>query len=53
MEYCQQSLYDKLKKGNIPKDEIRFIMKEIGNGILELHDLGRAHRDLKPENILI
>lgn len=28
-------------------------MKEIANGIKELHSLGYAHRDIKPENILI
>ena len=28
-------------------------MKEVANGIKELHDLGFAHRDIKPENILI
>jgi protein kinase len=28
-------------------------MKEVSNGIKELHDLGFAHRDIKPENILI
>lgn len=28
-------------------------MKEIGNGIKEIHDLGYAHRDLKPENVLV
>jgi serine/threonine protein kinase len=32
---------------------MRFVMKEIANGIKELHDMGLAHRDLKPENILI
>ncbi|CAK73751.1 unnamed protein product (macronuclear) [Paramecium tetraurelia] len=54
MEYCKESLYDRIiYRGTIQPDEVRFIMKEIGNGIKEIHDLGYAHRDLKPENILI
>ena len=28
-------------------------MKEIANGIKELHSIGLTHRDIKPENILI
>lgn len=32
---------------------MRFVIKEIANGIKELHDMGQAHRDLTPENILI
>lgn len=28
-------------------------MKEIANGIKELHDNDLTHRDIKPENILI
>jgi serine/threonine protein kinase len=28
-------------------------MKEIANGIRELHDIELTHRDIKPENILI
>ncbi|CAK93172.1 unnamed protein product (macronuclear) [Paramecium tetraurelia] len=54
MEYCTESLYDRIKsKGTINPDQIRFIMKEIGNGLKEIHDLGYAHRDMKPENVLI
>lgn len=54
MEYCKESLYNRIQsKGTIKPDDIRFIMKEIGNGLKEIHDLGFAHRDIKPENILI
>lgn len=54
MEYCKESLFERLqRKGTIKAEDIRFIMKEIGNGIKEIHDLGYAHRDIKPENILI
>lgn len=28
-------------------------MKNILNGVVEMHDKGVMHRDLKPENILI
>ncbi|CAD8058998.1 unnamed protein product [Paramecium primaurelia] len=54
MEYCKESLYDRIcQKGKVKPDDVRFIMKAIGNGIKEIHDLGYAHRDIKPENILI
>ncbi|CAD8068554.1 unnamed protein product [Paramecium sonneborni] len=54
MEYCKQSLYERIQqKGTINAQDIRFIMREIANGIKEIHVLGYAHRDLKPENILI
>ncbi|CAD8154882.1 unnamed protein product [Paramecium pentaurelia] len=54
MEYCKESLYDRiLSQGKVKPDDVRFIMKAIGNGIKEIHDLGYAHRDIKPENILI
>jgi serine/threonine protein kinase len=32
---------------------MRFVIKEIANGIKEIHDMGLANRDLTPENILI
>ncbi|CAD8056440.1 unnamed protein product [Paramecium sonneborni] len=53
MEYCEQSLEDYLRSGELEKTNIRYIMKSIANGIKELHAKGIIHRDLKPENILI
>ena len=54
MEYCSDTVFDHIvKNGNINPNKVRFMMKEIGNGIKEVHDLKYAHRDIKPENILI
>ncbi|CAD8053313.1 unnamed protein product [Paramecium sonneborni] len=53
MEYCRVSLYDQIQKKTISPKDARYVMKEIINGIYELHKLGLAHRDIKPENILI
>ncbi|CAD8061266.1 unnamed protein product [Paramecium sonneborni] len=53
MEYCRVSLYDYILKNPLKPKDARYVMKEIINGIEELHKLGLAHRDIKPENILI
>ncbi|CAD8196447.1 unnamed protein product [Paramecium octaurelia] len=54
MEYGKENLYDRIiRKGTIQPDEVRYIMKQIGNGIKEIHDLGYAHRNIITENILI
>ncbi|CAD8139721.1 unnamed protein product [Paramecium pentaurelia] len=53
MEYCSHSLYDQIQKKTINPKDIRYVLKQIMNGLSELHNEGLAHRDLKPENILI
>ncbi|CAD8059395.1 unnamed protein product [Paramecium sonneborni] len=53
MELGLQSLQDKISISKIQLKEVRYLMKQIANGIDELHSLNIAHRDLKPENILI
>ncbi|CAD8141626.1 unnamed protein product [Paramecium pentaurelia] len=53
MELGDSCLYNELIQNKIDQKNIRFIIKQIGSGIKELHEMGLAHRDLKPENILI
>ncbi|KAM3131119.1 hypothetical protein pb186bvf_016817 [Paramecium bursaria] len=51
MEYCSSDLYSLIKKNDIK--DIDFIIRQIANGIKEIHDQNIIHRDIKPENILI
>lgn len=58
MEFCDCSLEDKLRyaeknKKPMSMEEIKGYMKQIFNGLKQMHDQGIAHRDLKPENILL
>lgn len=42
------TLYEKIKKGRLPDNEVAAIVRQITASIDYLHDLGIAHRDLKP-----
>ncbi|CAD8137191.1 unnamed protein product [Paramecium octaurelia] len=53
MELGLKSLQNKISHTMVTPKEARYVMKQIANGINELHSLGIVHRDLKPENILI
>ena len=59
MEFCEyndlNSFIKKYKEKNelIPEPLIRTIIREICNGIKEIHSKKVIHRDLKPENIFI
>ncbi|CAD8144519.1 unnamed protein product [Paramecium octaurelia] len=53
MEYCEKSLEDVIHQEKLNHQDARYIIKQIANGIRELHEKKIIHRDLKPENILV
>lgn len=58
LEYCDKSLEICIKEANqknefLPMSEIKTYIKQIFNGLKNMHELGICHRDLKPENILL
>ena len=58
MEFCNGSLEDILKhaertKRPIPMADIKRYVKQIFNGLKNMHAKKIAHRDLKPENVLL
>ena len=55
IEFCNKgTLQDEIdNKSRIPEKEAILILKQIINGIKELHQHKIVHRDLKAENILI
>ena len=53
LEYCDNDLYNYLKKNNINYDKIRYFMKQLLDGLEYIMNKEIVHRDLKPQNILI
>ena len=56
LEFCDSSLEDIISgsvRQPISMGEIKHLMKQVFNGLANMHKLGIAHRDLKPENILL
>jgi len=41
------------RKGPLPADEARRIMKEVADALSAAHAIGIIHRDIKPDNILL
>jgi serine/threonine protein kinase len=49
-----ESLGGRLKRrGTLPVEEVRRIMKEVADALSAAHALGVIHRDIKPDNILL
>lgn len=56
LEFCDQSLYDFMKKNlreQTPMHMVKKFARGLFKGLNSLHNLGIAHRDLKPENVLL
>lgn len=48
-----ESLYTRLKRGRLPREEAYRIAYEVADAISTAHKAGIIHRDLKPGNIMI
>ena len=54
MEYCDMGdLKEYMKCRNLDETELKYYVKQIRDGMWELHTNNIIHRDLKPQNILI
>tara|TARA_B110000285_G_C15068042_1_gene586287 strand:+ start:624 stop:1112 length:489 start_codon:yes stop_codon:yes gene_type:complete len=58
LEFCDHTLEDVLKnleknRNYLPMHLVKKYIRQIFNGLNNMHKLGIAHRDLKPENILL
>jgi serine/threonine-protein kinase len=54
MEYLRgESLSARLKRGPLPLDEARAVIRQVGSALEAAHRAGVVHRDLKPENIFL
>lgn len=53
--YSGGSLADLIRQhpGGLPEDRVEQLLKDVLNGLAELHGRGIVHRDLKPSNILL
>ena len=52
MELAEETLENRVQRGNIAEEEVEKIIKEIAQGLIYLHEKEQVHLDLKPANIL-
>lgn len=52
MELAEETLEDRLNRGNISIEEVKAIIIDIVKGLIYLHEKEQVHLDLKPANIL-
>lgn len=58
LEFCDHSLEDVIKqledkREYLPMQQLKSYIRQIFNGLKNMHAKGISHRDLKPENILL
>eukprot|EP00026_Physarum_polycephalum_P000812 Phypoly_transcript_00813.p1 GENE.Phypoly_transcript_00813~~Phypoly_transcript_00813.p1 ORF type:complete len:753 (+),score=90.98 Phypoly_transcript_00813:85-2343(+) len=52
-EYCEIGSLDRMLKLELKESAIAFIIGQVLNGLVYLHNMGRVHRDIKTSNILV
>ncbi|RWE29990.1 serine/threonine-protein kinase, partial [Mesorhizobium sp.] len=54
MEFVDgQSLFDVLRRGPMPAEDVRRLCHRLASGLSAVHQAGAIHRDLSPDNIIL
>ncbi|MFC3321611.1 serine/threonine-protein kinase [Mesorhizobium cantuariense] len=54
MEFVDgESLYDVMRRGAMPPEEVRKLCHRLASGLSAVHQAGAIHRDLSPDNIIL
>ncbi|RUX25455.1 serine/threonine protein kinase [Mesorhizobium sp. M7A.F.Ca.US.011.01.1.1] len=54
MEFVDgESLYDIMRRGPMPAEEVRKLCHRLASGLSAVHQAGAIHRDLSPDNIIL
>ncbi|WP_136619361.1 MULTISPECIES: serine/threonine-protein kinase [Mesorhizobium] len=54
MEFVDgESLYDIMRRGPMPTEEVRKLCHRLASGLSAVHQAGAIHRDLSPDNIIL
>jgi len=54
MEFVDgQSLFDIMRRGPMPGDDVRRLCHRLTSGLAAVHQAGAVHRDLSPDNIIL
>ncbi|TGP56609.1 serine/threonine protein kinase [bacterium M00.F.Ca.ET.230.01.1.1] len=54
MEFVDgQSLFDIMRRGPMPADDVRRLCHRLASGLSAVHQAGAVHRDLSPDNIIL
>ncbi|MER8482103.1 protein kinase [Mesorhizobium sp. M1322] len=54
MEFVDgQSLFDIMRRGPMPAEEVRKLCHRLASGLSAVHQAGAIHRDLSPDNIIL